>query len=314
MKEAFIGIDVSKARLDVSGLPEDAREFPNTPKGISDLTGALKQAAASLIVFEPSGGYELALVAALVEAHLPVVVVNARQVRDFAKASGRLAKTDRVDASVLAEFARRMRPEPRVLKDEEQRALTDLAERRKQVQAMIISERQRLTFVADQLVRRDISEHIAFLEQREKGIAKELAERLRATPLWRERVELLTSVPGVGPGTAAMLIATLPELGSLGKRPVAGLAGLAPYNRDSGSHKGKRRIWGGRSRVRSALFMATLSGVRCNPALRTKYLSLRANGKPHKVALIACARKLLVILNAIIRTGQPWNPTLASAT
>lgn len=309
MGEVFIGIDVSKARLDVAVRPDgELFHRDNTLAGIAGLLERLAALGPSLIVLEPTGGYERALVAALATAGLPVVVVNARQVRDFARASGRLAKTDRLDAMVLALFGERMRPEPRALPDEQTRALEQLLTRRRQVLEMLVTERGRLALCSDPGVKTDLQEHIAFLEERLAAIETDLERRVRASPVWRERENLLRSVPGVGPVVAGVLIACLPELGALSGGEVASLAGLAPHNRDSGTLKGQRCVWGGRAEVRSALFMAALTASRHNPLIRATYARLRRKGKAHKVALIACARKLLVVLNAMVRTGTPWQP------
>ena len=313
MSEGFIGVDVSKQHLDVAGVGGSVKRYLNSPAGIKELSSDLEALSVSLIVLEPSGGYEAAVASALVSSGYPVAVVNARQVRDFAKASGRLAKTDRVDAVVLSEFARRMQPEARGVRDEGTSALADLVERRKQVLGMLLSERQRLELTSERTVRADLLEHIAFLQKRLGGIEESITARLRDCGVWRERSDLLRSVPGVGALTAAVLIAEFPELGSLSNRAAASLAGVAPFNRDSGALRGKRRVWGGRAGVRTALFMAAFTAARVNPRLKVTYQELRGRGKPHKVAVIACARKLLVILNAILRTQQPWNPDLTRA-
>lgn len=311
---AYVGIDVSKARLDVAVLPHGERwASDNTPAGTAGLGERLLALAPALVVLEASGGYEAPCVAALAALGLPVVVVNPRQARDFAKALGRLAKTDAIDAVVLAEFAARVRPEVRPLLDEATRELEALLSRRRQVLEMLVTERGRLAMSDSPGVRAKLREHIAFLEGQLSDTDKELEQQVRASPVWREREELLRSVPGVGPQTARALLAWLPELGRLGGRQAAALAGLAPRNRDSGTFRGRRSIGGGRAEVRSALFMAALSASRCNPAIRAMYERLRGKGKGHKVALVACARRLLVILNAMARTNTAWRGEAPSA-
>lgn len=315
--EIFVGIDVSKTTLDAAIRPTlELFTAPNTPAGITSLIDRLRVLNARVIVLEPTGGYERPVAAALAAARLPAAVVNARQVRDFARATGRLAKTDRIDALVLAEFADRMRPEPRPIPDEQARALEQLVARRAQLLDMLVAERARLVMSTDPRVRNDLLEHIAFLHKQLESIEQELGERVLASPVWRERDNLLRSVPGIGPVVSRVLIARLPELGRLSGNEIACLAGLAPHNRDSGGFRGQRRVWGGRQDVRSALFMAAFTAARWNPPVRALYERLRAAGKPHKVALIACARKLLVILNAIITSGQPWHeqPTKPTLT
>jgi transposase len=301
-----IGIDVAKARLDVAVRPGGEQwQAANSEEGIAGLVERLRPLAPAVIVLEASGGWELAVVAALAEAKLPVAVVNPRQVHDFAKAVGQLAKTDQLDAQVLARFGEAVRPEPRPLPDAEAQALTDVLARRRQVVAMHTAERQRLG-TARPPVRARIEAHLAWLEQELADLDDDLRRRLRESPLWRERDELLQSVPGVGPVTATTLVADLPELGRLDHKRIAALVGLAPLARDSGTLRGKRLIWGGRGRVRAALYMATLVAVRHNPILRTFYERLLKAGKPKKVALTACMRKLLTLLNAIVRTNTAW--------
>lgn len=305
-----IGIDVAKAHLDVAVRPSgDQWQAPNTQEGIAGLLGRLQPLAPGLVVLEASGGWELAVVAALAEAKLPVAVVNPRQVHDFAKAVGQLAKTDQLDAQVLARFGEAVHPEPRPLPDADAQALTALLARRRQVVAMRTAERQRLG-TALVPVRSRIEAHLAWLEQEladlDAGTPWVLGRRLHASPLWREREDLLRSVPGVGPVVALTLVAELPELGQLDRKRIAALVGLAPLARDSGTLRGKRLVWGGRGRVRAALSRATLVASRFNPIIRTFYARLLKAGKAKKVALTACMHRLLLILNAIVRANVPW--------
>jgi transposase len=308
-----IGIDVAKARLDIAARPSGAAwQVPNTEEGIASLLERLQPLAPSLIVLEASGGWELATVAALAGAKLPVAVVNPRQVHDFAKAVGQLAKTDRLDAGVLARFAEAVRPEPRALPDADAQALAALLARRRQLIAMRTAERQRLG-TALAAIRPRIQAHLAWLDQELADLDDDLGNRLRASPLWREREDLLRSVPGVGPVVAVTLVAELPELGQLDRKQIAALVGLAPLARDSGTLRGKRLVWGGRGRVRAALYMAALVATRHNPVIRAFYARLLKAGKAKKVALTACMHKLLLILNAVARTRTPWCHHLSPA-
>jgi transposase len=304
----FAGIDVSKTALDVALRPEGSSwRCANDEAGIADLVGRLQPLGPQLIVLEATGGLERLVVAALALAGLPVAVVNPRHVRDFAKASGRLAKTDALDAAALAHFAAALQPEPRPLPDAQEQALAALVERRRQVVGMLTAEKNRFQ-PALPAVRAKVAAHIAWLEQALAELDAELDQLLRASPLWRERDQLLRSVPGVGPTVALTLLAHLPELGHGSVKHVATLVGLAPLNRDSGAWRGSRAIWGGRRHVRAALYMAALVGVRHNPVLRAFYQQLLARGKPKKVALIACMHKLLTILHAVLRHHTPWRP------
>jgi transposase len=306
----FVGIDVSKAALDVALRPQGAPwRCANDEAGIADLVGHLRPLSPQVIVLEATGGLERVAVAALALAGLPVAVVNPRQVRDFAKASGRLAKTDALDAAALAHFAEALHPEPRPLPDAQGQALAALVERRRQVVGMLTAEKNRLQQALPP-VRPKVVAHIAWLEQALKELDTELDQTLRASPLWREREQLLRSVPGVGPTVSLTLLAHLPERGSGSVKRVATLVGLAPLTRDSGSWRGTRAIWGGRRQVRSALSMAALVGVRHNPVLRAFYERLLKRGKPKQVALTACMHKLLTILHAVLRDRTPWQPTL----
>ncbi len=310
----FVGIDVSKARLDVALRPSgEAFTVPHAPEGIAALVARLQACRPTLIVLEATGGLEQPLVVALAAAPLPVVVVNARQVRDFARATGRLAKTDTLDARILAHFAEAVQPQVRPLPDPAQQALAALVARRTQLVEMIVAERNRLARARDAAVRADIATHLAFLEDRRGRVERELGQVVQAHSALRLRFDLLVSVPGVGPVVALTLLSALPELGTLPRRPLSALVGVAPLNRDSGQGHGPRGIWGGRATVRRVLYVAALVGSRHNPVLRRFYLRLRAAGKPAKVALVACMRKLVILLNAILRSGTPWTPALADA-
>jgi transposase len=304
-----VGIDVSKATLDVGTTLQECWLYANEEVGIQELIEALRAREVERIVLEASGGYEAAVVAALASAGLPVIVVNPRQVRDFAKATGRLAKTDRIDALVLAQFAQAIKPERRELKDEHTQQLNALLGRRRQILTMLTAERQRLALAAP-AVRRDIQEHIHFLVKRLKDSNRGLDEALRVSAVWREREELFKPVKGVGKQTLYSLCALLPELGRLERRKLAALVGVAPINWDSGTLHGKRRCWGGRAELRCVLYMGTLSALRYNPVIRAFYQRLLKNGKPKKVAVTACMRKLLTILNAMARDHAAWNETL----
>jgi transposase len=304
----FIGIDVAKAQLEFAGRPGGVTgAVPNADDGIDALVEQFQACAPTLIVLEATGGYEAAVVAALATAGLPVVVANPRQVRDFARATGQLAKTDAIDAQVLALFAERVRPAPRPLPDEAAQALDALLTRRRQLIGMLTAERNRL-LIARPTVRRDLQQHIRFLERRLREADDDLHLAVKASPLWRVKDDLLQSVPGVGRVVSLTLLAELPKLGRVSHKEIAALVGVAPLNRDSGTLRGKRLVYGGRAPVRAALYMAALVASKCNPAIRTFYQRLRAAGKPAKVALTACMRKLLTFLNAIARDGTPWQP------
>ena len=309
----YVGIDVSKAQVDVAVRPTGQRWVVSyDDSGVEELVSQMANLGPVMVLLEATGGLELPLVAALAAAALPVVVVNPRQTRQFARATGTLAKTDSLDAAVLAHFADAVRPPVRPLKDEETQVLNSLLARRNQVMTMLVSEKNRLG-TAISAVRPRIEAHIAWLEQELSGSGQDLRETLRRSPVWREKDDLLRTVPGVGEQLSLTLLAHLPELGTLNRREIAALVGVAPFNRDSGTFRGKRAVWGGRSRVRGALYMGTLSATRCNPVIRDFYQRLLAAGKPKKVALVACMRKMLVILNAMVKTGQPWHsPTVTS--
>jgi len=303
-----VGIDVAKATLEIAVRPSGEQwQVPNDEAGITALIARLQPLAPRLIVLEASGGWEVLAASSLAEAGLPVAVVNPRQVRDFAKAIGRLAKTDTLDAQVLARFAEVVQPDPRPLPDAAQQALAARLTRRRQVLGMLVAERQRLA-TAHPPVRDRIQAHIRWLEQELADLDDELGRTIRRSPIWREREALLCSVPGIGPTVARTLLAELPELGQLDRKRIALLVGLAPLNCDSGTLRGKRIVWGGRARGRSALFMAALVASRHNPVIRAFYARLLAAGKPKLVALTACAHKLLTILNAIVAHRTPWQP------
>ena len=302
----FVGIDVSKAQLDVAVRPTGQRWVVSYDQtGIEGLIPQIVDLEPALVLLEATGGLELPLVAALAAAALPVVVVNPRQVRDFAKATGTLAKTDTLDAGVLAHFADAVRPEVRPLKDAETQVLNSLTARRHQVMTMLVSEKNRLGTAIGAVSPR-IEAHIAWLEQELSDLDKGLRQTLRRSPVWREKDDLLRTVPGVGEQISLTLLANLPELGTLNRRQIAALVGVAPYNRDSGTLRGKRAVWGGRFRVRAVLYMGALVASRHNPAIRDFYQRLLAAGKPKKVALVASMRKLLVILNGMLKHGSPW--------
>jgi len=318
---AYVGIDVAKAELVVAARPADARwAVANDERGIRTLVERRAGDAPALVVLEATGGYELAAVAALAAAGLPVVAANPRQVRDFAKATGQLAKTDRVDAGVLALFAERVRPAVRPLPGEEAGALGALLARRRQLLEMLTAERNRLGQAlgrgrATRPVKQSLRAHIAFLERELRTADTGLGDAVRSSPAWREKDELYRSAPGVGPVLARTLLAELPELGRLTRREIAKLVGVAPLSRDSGTLRGRRFVHGGRAPVRAVLYMAALVATKHNPAIRAFYARLLAAGKPKKLALVACMRKLLTILNAMARTNTRWRaPDDAPAT
>jgi transposase len=305
-EESFVGIDVSKDKLDVSIRPDGDRwTVANDEKGVENMVARLLERKPTLVVLEATGGLQIPAVAALASAKLPVVVVNPRQIRDFAKATGRLAKTDSIDSDVIAHFGEAVRPQIRPLRDAETQELTDLVSRRRQLVDMLTAEKNRLK-TARKKVRKDIQAHIAWLEKRIQDVDTDLSKRIKQGPAWRAKDEILQSAPGVGPVLSVTLLSGLPELGTLNRKEVAALVGVAPLNRDSGKQQGRRCVWGGRANVRSVLYMCTMSAIRWNPAIRTFYLRLIQAGKKHKVATTACARKLLTILNAMIKTNTPW--------
>ena len=307
----YVGIDVSKERMDVAVRPTGRSwSVSYDGAGVDDLVAQLKELKPAGVITESTGGLELPLVAALAAASLPVAVVNPRQVRDFARSTGRLAKTDRLDAQVLAHFGEAVRPPMRPLRDNETQVLGAVLARRWQVAVMniLVAEKNRLSRAAPE-VRPRIEAHISWLKQELDDLDTDLRQRIKGSPVWREKDDLLRSVPGVGPQVSLTLLAYLPELGTLNRKQVAALVGVAPFNRDSGPYRGKRSVWGGRATVRSTLYMGALVASRFNPVLRDFYQRLLEAGKPKKVALTACARKLLTILNSMARTGVHWDPT-----
>jgi transposase len=310
----YVGIDVSKARLDVAWTTSAGQTFgtTNDEPGWRALVAHLHGLAPVLCVLEATGGYDAGVASALVLADISVAVVNPRQVRDFAKARGTLAKTDALDATVLAEFAARMEPTPRPLPDEAMADLRALVARRRQLVEMLSAERHRLTQVRP-TVQPSVQAHIHWLRTQLKDTDAQITAQVEAHPTWRLRDQQLQSVPGIGPKTSARLIASLPELGALSARAIAKLVGVAPLNNDSGTRVGVRQIWGGRTVVRQSLYMATVVAVRHNAVIRAFYQRLRAAGKPAKVALVAAMRKLLTILNAMLKSGATWTPDRATA-
>lgn len=303
-----VGIDVSKARLEVALLPRgESFVVPNSEEGFDELLGRFsKDPRPTLVVLEASGGFERPLAAALAATGIAVAVVNPRQTRDFARATGKLAKTDRLDAKILAKFAEAVRPEPRALPDAEAEEFSAILARRRQLIQMMTAEKNRLGAIASEAVAKRIRAHIKWLEKELSRTDRDLDETIEKSPTLKENEALLRSVPGVGPVLCRTLLAEVPELGSLSPRELSALVGVAPLNRDSGTLRGKRTVWGGRARVREALYMGALIASRFNPAIKEFYERLVASGKPKKVALVACMRKLLTILNAVMRERTPW--------
>jgi transposase len=311
--ELFVGIDVSKAMLDVAVAPTgETWSVPNAADGMQQLVQRLRELSPKLVVLEATGGLERRAIAAIAGAALPVVAVNPRQVRDFAKAMGRLAKTDSIDAAVLALFADRIRPEPRPLRDTQAQELEALVVRRRQVVDMITAERNRLSAEPpSKRVRTDIGKTIKWLQKQLEDIDADLDKSVKQSPAWREKDDLLRSVPGVGKVLSRTLLSLAPELGSLTRKQMAALIGVAPLNRDSGTQRGRRCVWGGRAHVRAVLYMSALVATRWNPTIRAFHKRLIAAGKLPKVALVACMRKLLSILNAMVRTNSRWTQEIA---
>lgn len=310
-QNVFVGVDVCKASLQVASDPPSSSEvFANDESGIDSLVAHVGKLKPALVVLEATGGLEVPAAAALAAARIPTAVVNPRQVRDFAKAIGRLAKTDAIDAAVLAHFAGAVRPQPRPLPDALTRELKALVARRRQIVQMMTAERNRLSR-APRSVQARIQAHITYLQQELSSVDGDLSHTIRSSPVWREKDQLLRSVPGVGPVVSTTLLAALPELGTLNRKQIAALVGVAPLNRDSGPFRGRRCVWGGRAAVRAALYMSALTAARCNPAIAQFHQRLRAQGKHPKVALTACMRKLLTILNAMLKEGTAWQPNLA---
>ena len=304
--QVFVGIDVSKAQLDIALRPEGRFSASNDEAGFAQILARLNAAPPTLVVLEATGGLEIPITGILAAAGVPVAVVNPRQVRDFAKAAGKLAKTDALDAQSLAHFAEVMRPEPRPLPDEQTQTLAAILARRRQLVEMLTAEKNRLGS-ARPPVRKSLRTHIAWLERELAHTDRDLAHAIRESPVWREKDELLQSTPGVGPVVTTTLLADLPELGALTGKQISALVGVAPFNRDSGTLRGTRTVWGGRAQVRAVLYMGALVATRFNPVIRAFYQRLCAAGKAKKVALTACMRKLLTILNAMMKHRTRWD-------
>ena len=308
----YVGIDVAKDRVDIFIRPTgDSWSMYYGEAEVDELVVKLQTIEPAVAIVEATGGLELPLVAALAAGSLPVAVVNPRQVRDFAKSTGQLAKTDRLDARILAHFGEAVRPTVRPLRDAESQVLSATLSRRRQIVEMLTAEKNRLGRAIPE-VRNRIQAHITWLKEELKDLDAELRRAVQSSPVWREKDELLRSVPGVGQQVSITLLADLPELGTLGRKQITALVGVAPFSRDSGPHRGKRSVWGGRARVRGALHMGALVAARWNPVIRGFYHRLLAAGKPKKLALTACMRKLLTVLNSMAKTGRPWEPAVAS--
>jgi transposase len=311
----FIGIDVSKTQLDVACRPDHLTfTFQNDLTGIADLITQLRQLTPTLIVLEASGGFQMPLATALAVAKMAFAVINPRQVRDFAKSTGQLAKTDVIDAQVLAHFAQAVRPQPRPLPDATTQQVEALVTRRRQLLDMLVAERNRLALAPTRQVCASIQQHVDYLQRLISETDDEIAKIMQSSPAWREKDDLLRSATGIGPVLSATLQAALPELGMLNQREIAKLVGVAPLNNDSGKRRGVRHIRGGRAAVRRVLYMATLTATRFNPVIKRFYTRLIASGKPQKVAITAAMRKLLVILNTMVKTKRAWNPRQANVT
>jgi transposase len=309
MTKAYVGIDVAKATLDVAiGGDGEVVQVENSEAGIEELLQRLEVLAPELVVLEATGGYENLVAGAIAGSEIAVAVVNPRQVRDFAKATGVLAKTDRIDARVLARFAEAVRPEPRPLPTKEARELEEFLSRRRQIVDMMTMEKNRLSIAATERLKKSLKTHITWLEEALRRANDDIDNAVRKSSVWREQEDLLRSVPGIGPVSARTMLAELPELGKLNRKKIAALVGVAPLNRDSGTLLGTRTCWGGRAPIRQVLYMAATTAIRCNPVIRRTYVALRGRGKKHKVAVVACMRKLLVILTAMVRDGRRWTP------
>jgi transposase len=310
--EKFVGIDVSKSTLDVCIEPEgQTLHVAYDETGISQIVDCLKEVGPTLIVLEATGGLEVRIATALASKGLPVAVINPRQARDFAKATGQLAKTDQVDAAVLAAFAKAIRPQVRPLKNEDTCALNDMVSRRRQLIDMRVQETLRLATATSKPLQKNLNKHIAWLDKQIAEIDHDLTKRLRNSDVWRAKDNLLRSIPGVGAVTTLTLLAKCPELGALNRREIAALTGVAPLANDSGKHRGKRFIWGGRADVRAVLYMAALSAIRYNEPIKAFAERLKKSGKPPKVVIVACMRKLITIMNAMLKNNAPWNPKFA---
>lgn len=309
MEAIYVGVDVSKDRLDVALRPSgEAFVVTRDGKGLNELIERLQVMAPALIAVEATGGFETIVAAAIAGANLPLAVVNPAQVRHFAQAVGQRAKSDPLDAAVIARFAEAVKPEPRPVPDAEARLLMELVSRRTQIIEMLVAERQREKRAAAVRVRKSLARHIATLEKELPVIDRDIDTLVRGSPVWREKEDLLITVPGIGSTLAGTCLAQIPELGSLDRRKIASLVGVAPFIRQSGRWRGKSMIAGGRAGPRAAVFMAALTASRCNPVLRAFYQALLARGKPKMVALIAVARKVLTILNAMLRDKKQWQP------
>jgi transposase len=309
MEPIFVGIDVAKDRLDVNVQPSgEAFSVPRDDAGLADLVRRLQPLGVTLIALEATGGYEIVVAATLASATFPVAVINPRQIRDFARSTGRLAKTDALDAQAIARFAAAVRPAPRAVADTQARLLGELVARRRQLVDMLGAEHNRRRLIEQPALRRHLDAHIRWLERALRELEGDIDTAVRSSPIWRATEDLLRSVPGIGPITAHTLLAELPELGHLDRRKIAALVGVAPLNRDSGALRGRRMIAGGRPAVRHVLYMATLTAIRHNPVIAAFYQRLVTAGRPGKLALTAAMRKLLVILNAILRDQRPWRP------
>ncbi len=305
----FVGIDVSKSALDVCMTPaERAIHVAYDEAGIDEIVAQLTETPPALIVIEATGGLEIRIASELASQSLPVAVINPRQARDFAKATGRLAKTDRVDAAVLAAFAKAVQPQARPLKDADTRALDEMITRRRQLIGMRVQEVLRLKAAASKPLQKSLKKHIDWLDKQINGVDRDLNTRLRESDVWRAKDDLLQSIPGVGSVTTRTLLAKCPELGTLNRREIAALIGVAPLANDSGTHRGKRYVWGGRAEVRAVLYMAAVTAIRCNDVIRAFADRLKAAGKAPKVVIVACMRKLLTIMNAMLKTNSPWTP------
>ena len=308
MSKRYVGVDVGLHSFDVAVRPDGLHwVVPYTPEGVREFVKRMQKLRPQLVVMEACGNLERSLARGLERGDIPVAVMNPRQIRDFAKSIGQLAKTDKLDAAVLARFAETMQPEPRLLPAEDEEQLRDLLARRRQLVGMITAEKNRLRR-ASSSVRTGIETHLRWLNEKLKELDKEIRQRQKSNAVWEERTRLLESAPGVGEVVSATLVGFLPKLGTLDRRKISSLVGVAPFNCDSGVRKGKRAVWGGRAQVRSALYMSVMAGIRCNDQIRSFYHRLRKQGKPAKVALVACMRKLLTMLNAMIRDQTPWQP------
>lgn len=310
--ERFVGIDVSKSTLDVSVEPDvQTIHVAYDDAGIRKVVCRMKELNPTLIVIEATGGLEVRIASDLAGEGLPVAVINPRQARDFAKATGQLAKTDQVDADVLAMFAKAIRPQARPLKDEDTRALNDMVSRRRQLSDMHVQEVLRLGTAASKPLQKSLAKHIAWLDKQITGIDNDLSKRLRGSDIWRAKDNLLRGIPGVGPVTTLTMLAKCPELGKLNRREIAALIGVAPLANDSGKHRGKRYVWGGRADVRNVLYMATISAIQWNDTIKSFADRLKKTGKPPKVVIVACMRKLLTIMNSMLKNNTPWNAKVA---